>query len=88
MTLELHIGRQNVGIMLVPDAEYPGMWRVGRRVDWRVPMTLSPMMSLPYAKAAAIKLARPKGLGKGGVAYWRAPQTAKSGRQRANAARR
>jgi hypothetical protein len=86
--LELHIGRQNVGIMLVPDAEYPGMWRVGRRTDWRAPMTLSPMMSLPYAKAAAVRLAVPRGLAAKQSARWMVRETPPAGRQQANAGRR
>ena len=86
-TLRLHIGRKDTGISVVPDLDYPDMWRVRRPGDWRAPVVLSPMMSLAWAKGAALRIASPRGLGRA-VATWSAWKPASERRQRANASRR
>jgi hypothetical protein len=87
-TLRLHIGRKDTGISVVPDLDYPDMWRVRRPGDWRAPVVLSPMMSLTWAKGAALRIASPRGLASDVTARWLPRETASESRQRANAARR
>jgi hypothetical protein len=80
--IELHIGRRNTGIVIRPDGLYPGMWRIIKPDG-----TLGLMAGLPYVKMAAMRIAKPKGLGKGEVLRWTARQTATAGRPQANAGR-
>ncbi len=68
--IELYIGKVNTGIRIVPDAKWPGMWRIvkGDRI--------SDMVNLDRAKDASISwVARPKGVGGGEVATWRRRQS-------------
>ena len=68
--IELHIGECPTGVIVRPDSQWPGMWRIvhGDQV--------SDMVNLPRAKDAAIRLARPRGLGGHETARWHRRETA------------
>lgn len=63
--IELRIGNRMTGFTAVQDSKWPSMYRV------RSPNgELSDMVNLTRAKEAAVRFARPRGLGGGDVAYW------------------
>ncbi len=69
-SLRLYINSRFTGVTVVPDAEWPDMWRI-RHDDGR----LSDMVNLSRAKDAAITWARPRGLGGGEAAQWHHRET-------------
>ena len=68
--MRLHLGRRSTGITLIPEATYPGMWRV-RWPDGQV----SPMANRTRCKEATIRFVRPRGLGSHEVASWHHRET-------------
>jgi hypothetical protein len=64
--LRLYINRRATGISLHPDDRFPWMFRI----HWRDGQVSKGMASLPWAKDAAIRYVRPRGLGGKEQARW------------------